>query len=55
LPPGSTAPHTTLDSSVLRRRFGIGVPEPWEVIDELIENFHLGAVTAASRHQQAQG
>ncbi len=54
LPPGSTAPHTTLDSSALRRRFGIAVPEPWEVIDELIETGRHGALAAASRHQQAQ-
>jgi dTDP-4-dehydrorhamnose reductase len=54
LPPGSTAPHTTLDSSALRRRFGIAVPEPWEVIDELIETGRHGALAAASRYQQAQ-
>jgi dTDP-4-dehydrorhamnose reductase len=37
LPPGSTAQHTTLDSGALRERFGIAVPDPWTVIDELIE------------------
>jgi dTDP-4-dehydrorhamnose reductase len=37
LPPGSTAQHTTLDSSALRERFGIAVPDPWEVIEQLIE------------------
>jgi dTDP-4-dehydrorhamnose reductase len=37
LPPGSTAPHTTLDSSALRERFGIYVPDAWAVIDALIE------------------
>ena len=37
LPPGSTAQHTTLDSSALRERFGIAVPNPWAVIDELLE------------------
>lgn len=37
LPPGSTAQHTTLDSSALRERFGIAVPDPWAVIDELVE------------------
>ena len=37
LPPGSTAQHTTLDSSALRERFGIRVPDPWTVIDELLE------------------
>jgi dTDP-4-dehydrorhamnose reductase len=37
LPPGSTARHTTLDSSALRERFGIVVPDAWEVIDELVE------------------
>jgi len=38
LPPGSTAPNTTLDSSALRQRFGIAVPDAIEVIDELIES-----------------
>jgi dTDP-4-dehydrorhamnose reductase len=37
LPPGSTAHHTTLDSSALRERFGIAVPDPWTVIDALVE------------------
>jgi dTDP-4-dehydrorhamnose reductase len=37
VPPGSTAQHTTLDSSALRERFGIAVPDAWEVIDELLE------------------
>lgn len=37
LPPGSTAPHTTLDSSALRERFGVVVPGAWAVIDELYE------------------
>jgi dTDP-4-dehydrorhamnose reductase len=38
LPEGSTAPHTTLDSSALRERFGIVVPDAIEVIDALIES-----------------
>jgi len=37
LPPGSTAQHTTLDSSALRECFGIVVPDAWVVIDELAE------------------
>jgi dTDP-4-dehydrorhamnose reductase len=37
LPPGSTAPHTTLDSTALRQRFGIAVPDAAPVIDELFE------------------
>jgi dTDP-4-dehydrorhamnose reductase len=37
LPEGSTAAHTTLDSSALSERFGIAVPAPWDVVDELIE------------------
>lgn len=37
LPQGSAARHTTLDSSALRERFGIAVPDPWAVIDELFE------------------
>ena len=36
-PPGSTARHTTLDSSALRERFGIAAPDVGAVIDELIE------------------
>jgi dTDP-4-dehydrorhamnose reductase len=37
LPPGSTAPHTTLDSTALRQRFAIEVPDALEVIDALVE------------------
>ncbi|HWB49847.1 MAG TPA: sugar nucleotide-binding protein [Stellaceae bacterium] len=37
LPPGSTAPHTTLDSSALRERFGIVVPDAIPVIDALFD------------------
>ena len=37
LPPGSTARHTTLDSSALHKRFGITVPDAAAVIDELYE------------------
>jgi dTDP-4-dehydrorhamnose reductase len=37
LPTGSTAAHTTLDSSALRERFGITVPDAVTVIDELFE------------------
>jgi dTDP-4-dehydrorhamnose reductase len=36
-PEGSTARHTTLDSSALRKHFGIAVPEASSVIDALIE------------------
>lgn len=37
LPEGSTVANTTLDSSALRKRFGIEVPDAWNVIDELME------------------
>jgi dTDP-4-dehydrorhamnose reductase len=37
LPVGSTAPHTTLDSTALRERFGIAAPDAIPVIDELYE------------------
>jgi dTDP-4-dehydrorhamnose reductase len=37
LPEGSTAANTTLDSSALRDRFGIAVPDAPDVIDRLIE------------------
>jgi dTDP-4-dehydrorhamnose reductase len=36
-PPGSTARHTTLDSTALRQRFGISVPDAWPVIDALAD------------------
>ena len=32
---GAAPPHTTLDSSALRERFGIVVPDAWEVLDEV--------------------
>lgn len=35
---GSTAPHTTLDSSAIRERLGIIVPDPWTVIDDACRN-----------------
>ena len=38
LPPGSTAANTTLDSTALRQRLGIAVPDAIKVIDELIES-----------------
>ena len=38
LPAGSTAAHTTLDSSALRERFGIIVPDAMVVIDELYDS-----------------
>jgi dTDP-4-dehydrorhamnose reductase len=37
LPPGSTARHTTLDSTALRARFGIAVPDAWTVIDDVLD------------------
>jgi dTDP-4-dehydrorhamnose reductase len=37
LPPGSTARHTTLDSTALRERCGIVVPDAWTVIDAVVE------------------
>jgi hypothetical protein len=37
MPAGSTARNTTLDSSALRERFGIAVPDACEVIDALIQ------------------
>jgi dTDP-4-dehydrorhamnose reductase len=36
MPVGTTPRHTTLDSSDLRNRFGIAVPEPWSVIDNVL-------------------
>jgi dTDP-4-dehydrorhamnose reductase len=36
LPAGSTPPHTTMESSLLRNGFRIHVPEPWQVIESVI-------------------
>jgi dTDP-4-dehydrorhamnose reductase len=36
MPTGATPCHTTLDSSALRDRFGIAVPDPWAVIDAAV-------------------
>jgi dTDP-4-dehydrorhamnose reductase len=33
MPAGSTPRHTTMDSALIRQRFGIEVPGPWAVID----------------------
>jgi dTDP-4-dehydrorhamnose reductase len=35
LPKGATPRHTTLDSSALRNRFGLEVPDVWEVIESV--------------------
>ena len=31
-PPGAAVPYTSLDSSALRERYGIVVPDAWEVL-----------------------
>ena len=36
LPPGIGPAHTTLDSSALRARFGIVVPDAWSVLDGIL-------------------
>jgi dTDP-4-dehydrorhamnose reductase len=36
MPAGATPRHTTLDSSAIRDRFGLAVPDVWAVIDEAI-------------------
>jgi dTDP-4-dehydrorhamnose reductase len=33
LPAGAAPPHTTLDSSALRERYGIAIPDAWDVLD----------------------
>jgi len=35
LPPGAAPAHTTLDSSALRSRYGVAVPDSWEVLEAL--------------------
>jgi dTDP-4-dehydrorhamnose reductase len=37
MPPGSSPPNTTLDSAALRERFGLAVPDAFDVIDEVAE------------------
>jgi dTDP-4-dehydrorhamnose reductase len=37
MPPGATPRHTTLDSSTLKQRHGIAVPDAWEVLDPMID------------------
>lgn len=37
MPKGATPPHTTLDSSALAQRYGLIAPEPFEVIDEVMD------------------
>jgi dTDP-4-dehydrorhamnose reductase len=37
MPDGSAPRHTTLDSSAMRDRFGIVVPEPWRVLDPIAQ------------------
>jgi dTDP-4-dehydrorhamnose reductase len=36
LPEGATPRHTTLDSSLLRDRYGLQVPDVWDVIEDAI-------------------
>jgi len=35
-PEGATPRHTTLDSSALRQRYGLSVPDVWVILDQLI-------------------
>jgi dTDP-4-dehydrorhamnose reductase len=45
LPNGATPRHTTLDSSALRERYGLDVPDVWQIIE--------GAITATKQRAQA--
>jgi dTDP-4-dehydrorhamnose reductase len=36
LPEGSTPRHSTLDSSILRDRYGFDIPDPWDVIEAVV-------------------
>jgi dTDP-4-dehydrorhamnose reductase len=38
VPEGATPLHTTLDSSALRERFGLEVPDPWQVIESVMSS-----------------
>ena len=35
-PPGATPRHTTLDSSLMRERYGFAVPDAWAVVDAVM-------------------
>jgi dTDP-4-dehydrorhamnose reductase len=48
MPKGATPRYTTLDSTILRERFGIAVPDVWEVLAPLLE-----AAKKHSRRRQA--
>jgi len=37
MPKGMTPRHTTLDSTALRERYGVCVPDPWEVAETMLE------------------
>ena len=39
MPDGATPRHTTLDSSAIRERFGLAVPDVWAVVDATIGGF----------------
>jgi dTDP-4-dehydrorhamnose reductase len=41
LPEGANPPHTTLDSSRLRHRYGLEVPDAWDVIKTLDERLRV--------------
>lgn len=42
LPEGANPPYTTLDSSRLRERYGLEVPDAWDVIKTLDERLRVG-------------
>jgi dTDP-4-dehydrorhamnose reductase len=46
-PEGSTPRHTTLDSSALCQRYGLAVPDAWEVMEQLIAPSAAGRRAAA--------
>ena len=50
MPEGATPRHTTLDSTVLRERYGIAVPDVWEALGPLI-----GTAEVRSTQRQASG
>jgi dTDP-4-dehydrorhamnose reductase len=58
LPHGTAPPYTSLDSTLLRQRYGIDVPDPWRVVDWLVSTIDetatagsaSGAVPAAGHY-----
>jgi cupin fold WbuC family metalloprotein len=47
MPKGATPRHTTLDSSAMRDKFGIAVPDVFDVLSSFLEEYRKGKVAPA--------